>query len=128
MKYVKPLSIAVALALGLISMDAVAATSAIDINTNPTQQMQEQATYYVADAGTLQAHKVYYFDKLDRDHDGQLSRSEVPKDMRYLRLHFIEVDWNENGKLSPEEYVLYEHHQAPRYAGVYHAMVFFRSY
>lgn len=129
MKVYLPLSIAAALTLSLFSMDALAATPATDVNINPTnQQVSRQAMYYVQNPGTSEARKVYYFSKLDRNHDGQLSRSEIPKDMRNLRLHFIQADWNENGKLSPEEYVLYAHHQAPSYVGVYHAMVFVYSY
>lgn len=127
MSYVKPLTMAAAMALAFIGLDAHAASPSITINFNPTSPQTStphQATYYVANYGTPQARKVYYFDRLDRDHDGQLSRSEIPKDMRQLRLHFIQADWDESGKLSPEEYVLYKHNQTPQYAGVYHAIVF----
>ncbi|HET8555531.1 MAG TPA: hypothetical protein VFL78_11960 [Rhodanobacteraceae bacterium] len=129
MKVYTPLTIVAALTLSLFGMDVSAATPAIDVNINPTnQQVPHQATYYVQNPGTPEARKVYFFNKLDRNHDGQLSRSEIPKDMRYLRLHFIEADWNENGKLSPEEYVLYKRGQAPQYAGVFHAIVYVYSY
>lgn len=123
MKTCNALSIAAALTLSLFGMDAIAATPTIDFN--PTnQQMSNRPTFYVINAGTPKARKVYYFNRLDRNHDGQLSRSEIPKDMKYLRSYFIEQDWDHNGKLSPEEYVLYENHQAPEYAGVFHAIVF----
>ncbi|HET6587221.1 MAG TPA: hypothetical protein VFG67_05555 [Oleiagrimonas sp.] len=129
MKVYTPLTIVAALTLSLFGMDVSAATPANDVNFNPTnQQVPHQATYYVQNLGTPEARKVYLFSQLDRNHDGQLSRPEIPKDMRYLRLHFIEADWSQNGKLSPEEYVLYEHHQAPQYVGASHAMVVFYSH
>ncbi|HET7663193.1 MAG TPA: hypothetical protein VFK31_06085 [Rhodanobacteraceae bacterium] len=129
MKVCTPLTIVAALTLSLFGMDVSAATPAIDVNINPTnQQVPHQAAYYVQNPGTAEARKVYFFNKLDRNHDGQLSRSEIPKDMVLLRTRFIYADWNQNGKLSPEEYVLYEHHQAPQYVGVFHAMVFVYNY
>lgn len=129
MKVCTPLTIVAALTLSLFGMDVSAATPATNVNINPTnQQVPHQATYYVQNPGTPEARKVYFFKKLDINHDGQLSRSEIPKDMHHLRLHFIQADWDESGKLSPEEYVLYEHHQAPQYAGVSHAIVFVYSY
>lgn len=128
MKHAKTLSIAAALALSLISMDAFAATPNIDFNTGPARQVQSQAMFYIADPGTSQAHKVYYFTKLDRDHDGELSRSELPKDMHRLRGYFIYADWNQDGRLSPAEYVMWKHNTAPEYAGIYHAVVFVYHY
>lgn len=129
MKVYTPLTIVAALTLSLFGMDVSAATPTIDVSINPTnQQVPHQATYYVQNPGTPEARKVYYFNKLDRNHDGQLFRSEIPKDMRYLRLHFIEADWNENGRLSPDEYVLYKRGQAPQYAGVFHSIVYVYSY
>lgn len=124
MKYAKPLSIAAAMALSLVCMDAFAAAPNIDITTNPTRQALGQATYYVANPGTTQAHKVYFFSKLDRNHDGKLSRSELPTDMHLLRARFIYADWNQDGKLSPNEYVMYKEQTAPEYVGVYHVLTF----
>lgn len=128
MNYAKPLSVAAALALCLISMDALATTPNIDFTTNTTPQARGQAVYYIAEAGTPQAHKVYYFNKLDRNHDGQLSRSELPKDMHRLRAYFIYADWSKNGRLSPSEYLMWEHHTAPEYVGVYHVLTFVYDY
>ncbi len=68
--------------------------------------------------------KVYFFKDLDKDHNGQLSRAEIPKDMVKLRLDFVRADYDENGQLSPEEYVLYSRGLAPQYTGVYHAYTY----
>ncbi len=126
MSYVKPLAMAAALALSLTGMEALAATHTADIPTQSNTQQQARhklgpGTYYIADAGTPNAHKVYYFKKLDRNHDGQLFRSEIPKTMWRLRLHFIAADLNRNGRLSPAEYMMWKHHTAPEYVGIFRA-------
>lgn len=68
--------------------------------------------------------KVYFFNKLDRNHNGQLTRAEIPKDMVSLRRDFMRADFDGNGQLSPAEIVLYERGEAPQYVGVNHAYVF----
>ncbi|HEX7339074.1 MAG TPA: hypothetical protein VF271_03975 [Rhodanobacteraceae bacterium] len=121
MKHIHSRYVVAALLLALISTDALAAAPA----PKPTsQQPITSATYFIADAGTPNAHKVYYFNRLDRNHDGQLSRSEIPRDMVMLRTRFIYADFNGNGKLSPAEYIMWKEHTAPEYIGVYHALVF----
>lgn len=121
MSHVKPLAVATALVLSLTSMHAFAATPRTFI---ASIRPAVQATYFVVDPGTPWAHKVYYFKQLDRDHNGQLSRAELPTDMRDLRLHFVSADWDGNGMISPAEYVMFRDHTGPQYAGVYRAVVF----
>lgn len=45
------------------------------------------------------------FDDLDKNHDGVISRSEVPKDMGELRAHFDQYDGNHDHRLSRGEYM-----------------------
>lgn len=50
------------------------------------------------------------FGDLDKNHDGKLVRSEIPKDepaLKQLRAHFHEADLDGNGSLSKEEYQRY---------------------
>jgi hypothetical protein len=50
------------------------------------------------------------FSDLDKNHDGKLLRSEIPKDVdaiKQLRAHFREADLDDNGSLSEEEYQRY---------------------
>lgn len=50
------------------------------------------------------------FGDLDKNHDGRLTRSEVPKDvetLKPLRAHFREADLDGNGSLSEQEYLKY---------------------
>lgn len=49
------------------------------------------------------------FSELDRNHDGRLTRSEVPHDMHNLRREFRTYDRNGNGWLSKQEYQAYAH-------------------
>lgn len=70
-------------------------------NTPPAQQA---APMPGQDAG------VPAFGDLDKNHDGRLSRSEIPKDvetLKPLRAHFREADLDGNGTLSEQEYVKY---------------------
>lgn len=56
------------------------------------------------------------FADLDKDHDGNLSRSEIPKDvtgLKPLRAHFMEADKDHNGRLSANEYARYIQNQVP---------------
>jgi len=64
--------------------------------------------------------KVYSFKELDRNHNGMLSRAEIPRDMVNLRRDFVRADFDGNGQLSPEEYVLYSKGLVPQYVGVFH--------
>lgn len=49
------------------------------------------------------------FSQLDRNHDGRLTRSEVPHDMHKLRREFHSFDRDGNGWLSKREYQAYAH-------------------
>jgi Ca2+-binding EF-hand superfamily protein len=48
------------------------------------------------------------FAQIDKNHDGRLTRSEIPKTMHDLRSHFTTVDKDGNGSLSTEEYEAYD--------------------
>ncbi|MEP7186759.1 MAG: EF-hand domain-containing protein [Rhodanobacter sp.] len=48
-----------------------------------------------------------YFPKMDKNHDGAVSRSEVPKELRNLRVHFNAYDTDHDHRLSQGEYVSY---------------------
>lgn len=50
------------------------------------------------------------FEDLDKNHDGKLVRSEIPRDepsLKQLRAHFHEADLDGNGSLSKEKYQRY---------------------
>lgn len=44
------------------------------------------------------------FQAMDKDHDGRLSRSEIPADMTLLRTRFSTYDANQDNKLDPQEF------------------------
>ena len=71
----------------------------------------------------VRVHKVYAFDQLDRNHNGMLTRAEIPADMKNLRRNFNRADFDHNGQLSPREYYLYSHGLSPNYIGAYHVFV-----
>lgn len=48
-----------------------------------------------------------YFPNLDKNHDGFISRSEVPKELHDLRQHFNDYDGNQDHRLSVAEYSNY---------------------
>lgn len=54
------------------------------------------------------------FSTLDKNHDGRLTRSEVPHDMHVLRRKFHSYDRDGNGWLSRREYQAYLHPTAFR--------------
>ncbi|MGN2252535.1 hypothetical protein ACFWZ4_04115 [Frateuria sp. GZRe12] len=44
------------------------------------------------------------FQAMDQDHDGRVTRSELPKDMVLLRTRFSTYDQNQDGKLDAQEF------------------------
>lgn len=48
-----------------------------------------------------------YFPHVDKNHDGSIGRSEVPKDLTDLRTHFDQYDANHDHRLSEAEYAGY---------------------
>ena len=46
------------------------------------------------------------FQAMDQDHDGRLTRSELPKDMVLLRTRFTTYDQNHDNKLDAQEYAV----------------------
>ncbi len=130
MQIFKPLSIAAVITMGLAWGQAQAAAPAVDAAVRFIPQAtgapgQAQDIYYVQRIpGTNKARRVYRFDKLDADGDGQLARSELPRAMHDLRSHFIEADWDRNGRLSPSECLMYSNHTAPMYTAISHGLIF----
>ena len=49
------------------------------------------------------------FNTLDKNHDGRITRSEVPRYMHALRRDFHRYDRDGNGSLSRQEYQAYLH-------------------
>lgn len=47
------------------------------------------------------------FGEADRDHDGRLKRSEIPRDLVLLRTRFTKFDANHDGYLEPPEIMAY---------------------
>ncbi|HET7360178.1 MAG TPA: EF-hand domain-containing protein [Rhodanobacteraceae bacterium] len=121
MQTFKPLLLGAALAAGFVCAGAAAAAQPMDtINqaapADPTSAVATQPIVsYVQ--------KVYFFSFLDKNHNGELSRSEIPRDMHELRLHFVEADFDEDGQISAQEYLMHAEHTAPNYVGVSHAKV-----
>lgn len=48
-----------------------------------------------------------YFPNIDKNHDGFISRSELPKELHDLRAHFDQYDVNQDHRISPAEYSAY---------------------
>lgn len=124
-----PWAVAVGLAAGLVCGNVQATGPEADAINVPTSSqvtaVVSQADYYLqAVPGTDQMRKVYIFSRLDRNHNGQLERSELPQDMHTLRSRFVQADWNHNGLLSPDEYLMWSHHQVPHYTPIYHGFVY----
>lgn len=124
----KPLSIALLVvaagfAWGSAHAATVSPTAAAYAGAYPEPSTQK--TYYLQRIpGTDKVRRVYIFSRLDANHDGQLERSEIPKEMHLLRRDFLEADWDGNLRLSPTEYVLWARHQAPKYTAIWHGVVF----
>lgn len=53
------------------------------------------------------ANSPLYFANADKNHDGFIGRSEVPKELNDLRTHFDQYDVNHDHRLSEAEYVNY---------------------
>ncbi len=130
MKTIKLQFIAATAMLAFACGSAQAATSTLPATSasdqiDPAQpRLQPESTYYLAPIkGTRKLGKVYVFTRLDRNHDGQLSRSELPLDMVDLRMHFAEADWDRNHRLSPNECRMYNEHTAPAYNPINHGMI-----
>lgn len=124
MKYRIPVT-ALALALGLactaaFAAEPVSASAALPSYTPASQASQDGYSGPIVSV----ARKVYFFNALDRNHNGMLSRSEIPTDMVALRRDFTRADFDGNGQLSRSEIYLFERGLAPQYVGVNHADVF----
>ncbi|HET6588389.1 MAG TPA: EF-hand domain-containing protein [Oleiagrimonas sp.] len=120
MQTFKPLLLGAALAAGFVwTGAAVAAQPADAINQVAATDSASTATQTI----TTHVRKVYLFPMLDKNHNGRLSRAEIPTDMHELRRRFLQADFDQDGQLSPQEYVMYAHHTAPMYAGVSHTRI-----
>lgn len=112
------------LVTGLVCGNAHAGGTDPGITTSQTRMVLTGTDFYLQKVpGTDKMRKVYYFNQLDVDHDGGLERAEVPKDLRGLRLHFLEADWNHNGRISPAEYWMWSRNLYPRYTSISHGRV-----
>ncbi len=109
------------LTLGLACAPAFAgpAHSSVGTSVQTPSSMVQTGTRNIA----LTVRKVYDFDKLDRNHNGMLTRAEIPADMKNLRRNFNRADFDHNGQLSQREYYLYSHGLSPNYIGAYHIFV-----
>ncbi|RAP57225.1 hypothetical protein BTJ49_11815 [Oleiagrimonas sp. MCCC 1A03011] len=112
-----------ALALCLAAVPAFAAHAA-GASVNIAQSTPQTTTDASSSRIVVTVRKVYFFDQLDRNHNGLLSRAELPLDLRDLRRNFLRADFDHNGQISPMEYVLFTRGLAPQYAGVSHAYIY----
>ncbi|MEP6899687.1 MAG: EF-hand domain-containing protein [Rhodanobacter sp.] len=55
-------------------------------------------------AGQAASDSPLAFVNADKNHDGSISRSEVPKELNDLRAHFDQYDENHDHRLSQQEY------------------------
>lgn len=79
--------------IGLLAAMACSAASARADDNNSAQDQKTAPT----------------FESLDKNHDGRLTRSEIPHDMHTLRRQFHSYDRDGNGSLSKREYEAYLH-------------------
>jgi len=114
-------ALAIAIALGFTP-----ALAAAPLFTTTASPAYIHSASHGSDTGRIVSivHKVYFFKTLDRNHNGMLSRAELPADMTALRRNFVRADFDGNGQLSRREILLYQRGQAPQYIGTYHAYVF----
>jgi len=77
--------------------------------TGTGQVLAAQDAAPKAEASKAEASKTetpsFDFDELDKNHDGFISRSEVPKEMNDLRSHFDQYDQNHDHRLSRGEFM-----------------------
>lgn len=121
MQKIKPLSISIAFIAGVLCTGTAVASQPVEpeLTFAPSYQVTgAQHTIYST------VRKVYMFSALDKDHNGKLSRAELPKDMHDLRQDFVRVDLNDDGQISPREYIHYADGTLPSYVGIYHAQTF----
>jgi len=89
----KSTTLAIALAFGAMSMQAVGALDSKAVEDSVQN-----------DRFSLETE----FKKLDTDSDGLLSQTEFSKDEFFTKGHFSKADANQDGALSQEEYVNYK--------------------
>lgn len=122
MQIFKPLSIAAGSVIAIVSAGAFAAQPTT-IQPQPVPSAVQAPSSSVT---TVQ--KKYTPAELDRDHNGQLTRSELPLDVHVLRRDFVRVDLDDNGQLSPQEILHYARGTAPQFVGVQHAFTVVNPY
>jgi hypothetical protein len=69
-----------------------------------------QSTPFPMDASS----RVRFFAEADKNHDGVLSRSEIPSGLHDLRAHFDQYDIDNNHQLSKAEFSIYLASLEPR--------------
>lgn len=130
MRIFKTLSIAAIITLGFAWGGCQTAHAASLVHTfdnhnaAPSQVLEPNQSYYlvrIQDSNEIQ--RVYVFTRLDGNHDGYLSRWELPLDLVDLRLRFMDVDWDQDMRLSASEVHMFMNNTAPAYTPISHAMV-----
>lgn len=112
MQTFKPTATCTALAMSLVALGAMAAPASRSDGSSQVSTVTKPATRVTV---------IYSFTDLDRDRDGELSRSEIPLDMVDLRMDFRRADFTEDGQLSPVECAMYANGTMPQYTGPSHA-------
>lgn len=101
--------------------DAAAGQPANTPQVQPKPQALPQAQSSNPAASAQDANGTPSFDQLDTNHDGKLTRSEIPRDvpaLQQLRAHFMEADSDGNGSLKPNEYAAYTASSTPSPSGL----------
>ena len=124
MKKIKPLSISVALLASLFCVGTAVAGHSTEPELVVASGVGANAPASDSQTVVSSERKIYYFAQLDVNHDGRLSRSEIPKDMHSLRRNFVRADFDGDGLITAQEYTLYANGQAPQYVGIYHTLTF----